>query len=312
MGRTRNARPAPAEDNLDPEKLEAADQAARQLGRMQEQASDAAQAMALQVGYDGTLTVGALEDEIRFYQRRTVEAILETGKRLLVLKELTPHGEFYQRVELLGFSTRTAQRFMQAAAKTSKSAIVADLGKQTKNGRVFLELITHDDDTLEEFSKLDDIDKMSSSQAKAALREIIADKEAQNEVLASTRERLTELEIKVGKRKKSLPPPEPDQIAAEIVARAHEAEATACAWIEGHLRQAIEDLLTHDVEHGSDHRSVLSGFIARIEDATDALRMNHSLKRVTPDDPLEELAPDFMEKQLAAQGIAMPTPENAQ
>ena len=43
-----------------------------------------AAALAQQLGYEGALTVGTLEDEIRFYQRRTVEAILETGKRLLV------------------------------------------------------------------------------------------------------------------------------------------------------------------------------------------------------------------------------------
>lgn len=308
MGRTRNKPPVPAEDNFDPEKLEAADQAARQLGRMQDQAADAAQAVALQVGYDGTLTVGALEDEIRFYQRRTVEAILETGKRLLVLKELTPRGEFEQRVELLGFHVRTAQRFMSAALKTAKSEKLSLLSSQVKSASTFLELVTHDDDTLEEFSKLDDIDKMCASQVRARCRELEADMAAQGEVLASTRERLTELEIKVGKRKKSLPPPEPDQIASEIVARAHEAEATACAWVEGHLRQAIDDLLTHDEQHGSDHRSVLSGFIARIEDATDALRMKYAIARLQPDDPLAPLSPE-QEQAIAAY---MPTAEDAQ
>ena len=275
---------------------------------MQDQAADAAQAVALQVGYDGTLTVGALEDEIRFYQRRTVEACIELGKRLLVLKELTPHGEFEKRVDLLGFTKFTAWRFMSAAAKTAKSLNLQLLSTQVKSMSAFLELVTHDDDTLEEFSKLDDIDEMSASEARNALRELKADKEAQDEVLASTRERLTELEIKVGKRKKSLPPPEPDQIASEIVARAHEAEATACAWVEGHLRQAIDDLLTHDEQHGSDHRSVLSGFIARIEDATDALRMKYAIARLQPDDPLAPLSPE----QERAIATYMPAAEDAQ
>ncbi|MGP8432976.1 hypothetical protein [Paraburkholderia fungorum] len=308
MGRTRNKPPVGAEDNFDPEKLEAADQAARQLGRQQEQAVDAAQAVALRMGYDGTLTVGALEDEIRFYQRRTVEAILETGKRLLVLKELTPRGEFDQRVELLGFSRRTAYRFMQAATKTAKSANLAQISAQIKNTSAFLELVTHDDDVLEEFSKLDDIDKMCASQVRARLRDELEDSAAKDAVLADTKARLTELEIKVGKRKKTLPPPEPDQIAAEFVATAHEAEATACAWIEGYLRQAIDDLLTHDEQNGSDHRPVLSGFIARIEDATDALRIKYAIRRVTPDDPFGPLSPEE-EQAIAAY---MPTREDAQ
>ena len=68
--------------------------AANQLAVMQTKQEAAAQAIATEIGYEGTLTIGALEDEIRFYQRRTVESLLELGKRLLVLRELTPHGEF--------------------------------------------------------------------------------------------------------------------------------------------------------------------------------------------------------------------------
>lgn len=173
---------------------------ANQLATLNAQTAQAAQAVALQVGYDGTLTVGALEDEIRFYQRRTVEAILETGKRLLVLKELTPHGEFYQRVELLGFSTRTAQRFMQAAVKTAKSAILADLSKQTKNGLAFLELVTHDEDTLEDLSKLDDIDRMSASELRAAVRNLRGDVEAKDKVLDDAQKKLTKLQVQANKK----------------------------------------------------------------------------------------------------------------
>ena len=70
-----------------------------EIAVMEHEANQNAIAVALQVGYDGTLSVGALEDEIRFYQRRSVEACIELGKRFLVLKELAPHGEFQKRVE---------------------------------------------------------------------------------------------------------------------------------------------------------------------------------------------------------------------
>ena len=133
--------------------------------------SAGAQALAVELGYDGALSVGALEDEIRFYQRRTVEACLELGKRLLLLKEMTPHGDFSQRLNLLGFADRTARRFMQAAAKTAKSANLADLSTQVKSASAFLELVTEDDDTLENLKELDDIDSMSASQLRAALRD---------------------------------------------------------------------------------------------------------------------------------------------
>ena len=148
------------------------------VAAMNSEAAANANALATQLGYEGALTVDALEDEIRFYQRRTVDALLETGKRLLLLRELTDHGEFEQKVETLGFSTRSAQRFMQAAAKTAKSANLALLSSQVKNASAFLELITHDDDDLESLKELDDIDRLSASQLRKKLRETEADYEA--------------------------------------------------------------------------------------------------------------------------------------
>jgi hypothetical protein len=118
MAKGRTALPAHVQIGPDFVGATPPDMAAQEAGARQALAFVDAQAatLAQQLGYEGVLTVGTLEDEIRFYQRRTVEAILETGKRLLLLKEMTPHGEFAQRVEMLGFSDRTAQRFMQAAA----------------------------------------------------------------------------------------------------------------------------------------------------------------------------------------------------
>ncbi len=54
-------------------------QATNKLAAMTFEANAQALAVAKQVGYQGAFTVGALEDEIRFYQQRTVEAVLETG-----------------------------------------------------------------------------------------------------------------------------------------------------------------------------------------------------------------------------------------
>lgn len=153
-----------------------------------------AAAMAQELGYEGALTVGTLEDEIRFYQRRTVEALLETGKRLLLLKEMTPHGEFQQRVEMLGFADRTARRFMQAAAKTAKSATVAVLASQVKNQKAFLELVTHDDDVLENLQEMDDIDRLSASQLRERLRQAEQDVKFANDKRGRAEERADKAE----------------------------------------------------------------------------------------------------------------------
>ena len=154
-------------------------------------------ALAQELGYQGALTVGTLEDEIRFYQRRTVEAILETGKRLLLLKEITPRGEFQQRVELLGFGYRTAARFMQAAAKTAKSANLALLSAQVKSSSAFLELVTHDDDVLENLQEMDDIDRLSASQLRERLRQAEQDVKFAAEKRAKAEERADKAEKKL-------------------------------------------------------------------------------------------------------------------
>lgn len=167
---------------------------------LDKQANANIQALAHQLGYDGSLTVGALEDEIRFYQRRTVEACLELGKRLLLLKEMSQHGEFRQRLELMGFSERTAQRFMQAALKTSKSANLAVLAKQSANPSKFLELITLDDEELTELTEggsargitLDNISTMSVTELRKALRQTTAEKESYERLCGEKDQKLNE------------------------------------------------------------------------------------------------------------------------
>ncbi len=131
--------------------------------------------MAQQLGYEGALTVGAIEDEIRFYQRQTVEACLELGKRLIVLKELTPHGEFENRLTLLGFEKTKAHRFMKAAGATVKNCNLQLLSERTKTFSTFWEIVISDDDVVENILEWDDIDRMSASELRARLRQLEAD-----------------------------------------------------------------------------------------------------------------------------------------
>lgn len=157
--------------------------------------------------YQGELTVGALEDRIRFYQGRTVEAVLEMGKCLLILKEICSHGDFTKRIELLGFSPRMAQKFMQATLKVKSefNSLIAKVDSQTK----LLELITLDDDQLEALNSgesvggitLDDIDTMSVSELKKALKQARAENEAKDEVLATKNRKIDELDAKLSVRK---------------------------------------------------------------------------------------------------------------
>lgn len=169
--------------------------------------------LATQLGYQGSLTVGALEDEIRFYQQRSVEAVMELGKRLLILKEMTPHGEFSKRIEMLGISKRTAQRFMSVVLKFSKTTSMSLLEK-SGNGTKLLELMVLDDDDIEIIDAggsigdvdLDSIETMSVRELKKALREAKAENQqlkdsdqAKDQILQKKDQKLNELDTKLTK-----------------------------------------------------------------------------------------------------------------
>lgn len=247
--------------------------AANELALITREGEAAAQALATQLGYDGSLAVGALEDEIRFYQRRTVEALLETGKRLLLLKQLTPHGEFAQRVELLGFSYPTAARFMHAAQKTAKSLKLRDLAGQVKSASAFLELVTHDDDVLENLAEMDAIDKMSASQLRAALREANEEADATKKVLADKNAKLDAERAKL-RRIKTAPP---DEALKRLTEEAQVIKNTAWAGLRGQLRPACEALHAHAQENGVDTTLLMANIVGEIQAELTEIRSQFGL-----------------------------------
>lgn len=193
----------------------------RRVNRALAESHDNAHALAAQLGYEGGLSVGALEDEIRFYQRRSVEACLELGKRLLILKELTPHGEFGQRLQLLDINPDMGQKFMASTLKFSKAAaprLLASAGNQSK----LLELLTLDDGEMQALESgdtvrgitLDEVDTMSSRELRAALREAKSDIASKAEVLAETSREAEALREEKAKRTRYTPAQQTREAAA--------------------------------------------------------------------------------------------------
>ena len=162
--------------------------------------------LAAQLGYEGSLALGALEDEVRFFQQRTVESGMEIGKRLLLIKEQTPPGEFNKRIEILNFTPRMAQKFMSAVlkfSKTNSSSLLQKAGNQTK----LLELVMLDDDEIELIDQggsigdvnLDSIETMSVRELKKALREAKADSEAKDKLIVSKDQKINKLDTELSK-----------------------------------------------------------------------------------------------------------------
>lgn len=227
--------------------------------------------LATQLGYEGHLSVGTLEDEIRFFQRRTVEALLETGKRLLILQKLTPHGEFLQRLELLGFAKQTAYRFMAAAQKVSKSIKLGLLAGQTKNGSAFLELITHDDDVIKNLSSMDKFDTMSASQLRTAARNMVAEKTAVEKVLEFKNKQIDKLQLV-----QALPP---DEQLPELQKTATGMMHETLGQIRGKLRQAF--LALNDHPSATDNSVFMAGLLGQIQREVNALRTEYNLPDVS-------------------------------
>ncbi|MDL4916268.1 MAG: DUF3102 domain-containing protein [Enterobacterales bacterium endosymbiont of Blomia tropicalis] len=238
--------------------------------------------------------------ETRFYMAQSAEAMLEAGKRLVILKENEPHGDFIDIVESqLSLSKRTAQVMMQASLKylspklEPKAQALALLGK-TK----LFELMTEDDEDLVELAdggtiagmSLDDIDRMTSRELKAALREARQTNVAQQRVLADKNEKIDSLSTKLEKKSR-IQPPKPDEevkkLRAEVTALAVEAESA----IAVRLSSAFETLCAYCAENMIDTpRDFMAGLVCQLESTARSLRSTFDL----PDEPTGNAAPSWL------------------
>ena len=152
--------------------------------------------------YDPTRLI----NETQFYLQQSADAMLKAGKRLILLKEHEPHGEFIQALEQIGIAPRAAQKMMQAAVKFSggKRPTLAGLGK-TK----LLELMVEDEQELESLAEggtlagltLDEIECMSSKELRTALRKERKkrqqEKETNERMLTSKNKKIDKLDNRI-------------------------------------------------------------------------------------------------------------------
>jgi hypothetical protein len=115
-----------------------------------------------------------IENEIRFFQDKAGEALLEMGKRLIRIKAHEGHGQFLASLERLGMTTRSAQYSMAAARKFSNTQSTAYLGNEKLRALTVLdddEIQTLDDGGVVKGMTLDDIERMSVRELRDNLRE---------------------------------------------------------------------------------------------------------------------------------------------
>lgn len=268
--------------------------AVKYLDNVNTEISENAIAVARQVGYDGTLTVGAIEDEIRFYQRRSIEACLELGKRMLVLKELTLHGEFEKRVEMLGFSSRMARKFMSATLKFSNrnsNSVLTSAGTQTK----MLELLVLDDGEIEALESgdsvrgltLDKIETLSVSELKKALREANERIEAKDAVIKDKSEKInqqSEQLVLLQTKKQSEPAPSADQALIDARSNLQITAVNLKMTVASRMMQQIRDLMALDKSQAQ----YAAALVLEVKTELDVLVGDFGLPTVIDENPVPE------------------------
>jgi hypothetical protein len=181
-----------------------------ELVRIESQMQTNARYLAERIGYAlpaDSADPDLIQRDIVANMRRSVEAVLEVGRALLVLKEVCAHGEFLSRLDVLGIEHRVARRFMQSAFKFSNRATSPVLVAAKSQSKLF-EMLVLDDEQIEELEltghtgdlSLDDVATMSVKDLRAALREARANSEAKARLMAEKDEKITKLLVTQGRK----------------------------------------------------------------------------------------------------------------
>jgi len=276
----RNTTPAPEskETPVDLGRIALDIQAANTLALMETTAAENVLALAQQLGYDGALSVGALEDGIRFYQQRTAEACLELGKRLVLLKEASLHGEFMPRLELLGIEYQTAKKFMAASLKFGKGS-TSTLLKVANNQGKLLELLVLDDEEIAELSETgsvrgmtsDKIANMGVRELRTNLRNAFADREANDKLLSNKNAQIDKLSRHIAKST-------PDQVLLELQKESAALMNDALGCVRGQIRQAFIALKNHSED---DNSLFMAGLVGQLQGDLNTLREEFNLPDIS-------------------------------
>lgn len=143
-------------------------------------------AVAAQLGYQlpaDCTDPDLIQRDIAANMRRSVEACLEVGRGLAVLKTSCGHGNFMARLDVLGIDRFVAAKFTQAATKFSNVSSTTHLTKAIGNQTKLFEMLVLDDEQLEELEltgqtgelKLDAVATMSVKELRASVRKLQED-----------------------------------------------------------------------------------------------------------------------------------------
>jgi hypothetical protein len=182
-----------AEDTSNAGAIYSAGEALAQQAQDNKEAETIARAVALQIGYElpaDSIDPDLIQRDIRANMARSVQACLEVGRGLAMLKTICRPGEYTQRLDVLGIDIKVAARFTHAARKFSKGATSRLLGAAGNQSKLF-EMLVLDEEQLYELElngqtgelSLDDVATMSVKELRHAVRDLRDDKAANERLL---------------------------------------------------------------------------------------------------------------------------------
>ena len=250
------------------------------------QHESAVRAIAITIGYQlpsDFTDPDLIQRDVATNMRRSVEACLEVGKGLTVLKAACGHGNFVARLDVLGIEPSVAWRFMQSATKFAKlptSATLKAIGNQTK----LFEMLVLDDEQIAELEltgqtgelSLDDVATMSVKELRAALREERQEHEATKKVSLDKSTSNDKLRNQL-KRIKDVPP---DETLQKIHAELSDVASASIGMVRGKLRMGFQAVVDHLMEHGTgdnDSAYILAGYVNQLQVELISLRAEFHL-----------------------------------
>lgn len=232
--------------------------------------------------------------------REAQEAFFEFGRVLVILKEHMPHGKFQETVrQEFNVSPESARKMIQATVKFCSPQMLKAQPKLLVLGKSKLfELMTEDDEDLQQLADggsvngltLDDIDRMTRNELRAALREARETAEAKDKVIADKNKKVDELAEKLAK--KGTKEPKPQDVASELTMRLSTAVIGVRSDIS-RLRDLFEQLVAHGEAHGFDHRAQMVGSINQVIRDAEMLRELFALPEEAPTDEVPEWLKDY-------------------
>lgn len=226
--------------------------------------------------------------ETRFYMAQSAEAMLEAGKRLVILKENEPYGEFQSIAKNeLGLDDRIARKMAQAAIKflspqlEEKRKTFSDLGRSK-----LYELMLEDDEELIELAEggtiadltLDDIDRMSVRELRKALRESKEDLAASRKLNAEKSQEINELKET---HFKSI---DPDEAINRVISDFTERHEAVLRTFIGALPDFFQRLEDDYNNRGISHTGLMAGVLHDIEREIASVRAQFDIPELNPPD----------------------------